>query len=234
MKVRVEAQNTEIKDLDISNKTAKEVSNKLRKELRETKANFKKEKMAIMKNHKTEIKYWRKQLGEQTKAKIKLENVHNGYESKQKSTKNRTKKKIENNHEISPSKSVGDDVVLCSICACSITDYCPEYFCGELYNPACMRCKENPEDLFSSFPTPSQPSSLVSHWLLPYSDNLPQNPSSITSLRSHCVRFPSTSDEFYTLKQDFLEIFEAVRVQMRADRARILEEFKRDMKNCFK
>ena len=119
--------------------------------------------------------------------------------------------------------SVVEDEVLCSICACLIPNYCPDYFCGELYNPACVQCKENTNDPFSSFPTPSQPPSLVSHWLLPYNDHLPQNPSSITSLRTHCVRFPNSEDGFITtLKQDFLEIFEEVRAKIRADRAKII------------
>ena len=233
LKARIEAQNNDIEVLNISNKTTKEVSNKLRKELSETKANFNKEKITIMKNHKTEIKHWRKQLGEQTKAKLKLENLETGKESKKKSTMNLAKKESNNNHELFATKSLVEDEVFCSICACLITNYCPEYFCGELFNPACAQCKDNSNDPFNSFPTPFQPPSLVSHWLLPYNDNLPQNPSSIASLRTHYVQLPSKSDEFIALKQDFLEIFEEIRAQMKTERNKMLEEFKTDIKKWF-
>ena len=78
------------------------------------------------------------------------------------------------------------DVVECNLSMDTNDDRGTQWnFCGEVFSPACAQCKDNPNDPFNSFPTPFQPPSLVSHWLLPYNVNLPQNPSSIASLRTH-------------------------------------------------
>ena len=54
----------------------------------------------------------------------------------------------------------------CSICALEIENYVPDYFCGELINPACNACKDKADivmDPFSSFPADGLPCSLLSH-----------------------------------------------------------------------
>lgn len=188
--------------------------------------------MDTMKKHNTEIKHLKKELGIETKEKMKvtkkLENLEKVKGIKHKtSIKNSAKKKTDYSAEVVNSLSLTEDEVLCSICACIISNYIPEYFCGELYNPACEKCKEDDfsrlsNDPLSSFPTSSQPISLVSHWVLPFNNYLPQNPNSITSLRTHCVLIHESSDELVSLKQDFLEIFEKVRAQLQEDIFRIL------------
>ena len=73
-KLKVTALNkeSEIKDLESSIKIKTEVAEKLNKNLKEVKEKFKQEKAEILVNHKTEVKSWRKKLGEETKSKITL------------------------------------------------------------------------------------------------------------------------------------------------------------------
>ena len=64
--------NVEIQDLERANKKSNEISNKLNKQISEERAKFKKEKIKIDKEHKAEIKAFRKDLGEENKQKLKL------------------------------------------------------------------------------------------------------------------------------------------------------------------
>ena len=74
LKVRIEDQNREIKDLENSLKVKIKVSEKLNQELRENKIKAENEKASLIKTYKAEIKSWRKDLGDVTKQKVKLEN----------------------------------------------------------------------------------------------------------------------------------------------------------------
>ena len=56
----IENQKEEIYDLTLVKKTATQVSNKLNKDISDLKLRFQKENNLIVKEHKTEIKYWRK------------------------------------------------------------------------------------------------------------------------------------------------------------------------------
>ena len=67
LKTTIATKNYEINDLEKSNKVKDEVSNKLRKELNDIKIKVNKEKNEMMRNHKYEIKYWRKELGDEKK-----------------------------------------------------------------------------------------------------------------------------------------------------------------------
>ena len=102
--------------------------------------------------------------------------------------------------------SVYSNATLCSLCAMEIPNFIPEYFCGKKYNHACNICEEKdsswaPDDPFASFPTPTQPSSLVSHWILHLPTKPPQNPGSIPSLITHCVKFPNPGDRFISIQE---------------------------------
>ena len=228
-------QKKEICDLEKIIKVKNEVSEKLNKELKELKINFNKEKAEMIKRHKTEVKYWRKELGEEIKIKIKLQETLENGKNDERSKPASVKKKKERIVQQSDDKKK-NSIKTCSICASEILDYYPEYFCGEIFNPACEMCKVNddtwnPHDPFSSFPTPSQPTSLVSHWLLPPENNLSQNPSSICSMISHFIpnyQQRVKSEEYFIWKEQFLAIFEEHRNQLRADRAKILQEMKID------
>ena len=155
-------------------------------------------------------------MGEERKAKIKLEGKLNDLENigksntpttlKKSPTKKASKKKLENVDN--------NENTFCSICSIRIPGYIPEYFCGDKYIPACLSNKTsdsswNPEDPFSSFPSPTQPSSLVSHWVLPPKQHPTQNSNSITSLISHCVKFPNPGDSFISM-QEALELLKTM------------------------
>ena len=118
-------------------------------------------------------------------------------------------------------------------------NYLPEYFCGDKFNPACESCKANdsswdPDDPFSAFPSPSQPTSLVSHWLLTPRQQPPQNPSSIMSLVTHCIynddsdKDKETKKEGLMSKEDIAELMAELRAQLKADRDKILAEVNKD------
>ena len=201
-KKKVENLKVEVKDLEVSNKTRKEVADQLNKKLSDSKIKSDQEMAKIIKTHKAEVKYWRKKLGEETKIKMKLiEKLEYVEESD-------TKESIVTTHK----KTMGENLksslkenIFCSICSLSIQNYIPEYFCGEKYNPACQNCKEKDsswtlEDPFSSFPSPFQPISLVSHWLLPTADPI-QSPGLIISLQTHCVKLPNPGDRFISVEE---------------------------------
>ena len=193
LKTTIATKNYEINDLEKSNKVKDEVSNKLRKELNDIKIKVNKEKNEMTRNHKSEIKYWRKELGDEKKTNNKLREklVKNGEnitpEAKEIKSENKRRKTKNSKVSIIPSEAI-----ICSISAQIIPGYTPEYFCGEQIHPACELCKKNSSsssDPFSSFPASAQPPSLVSHWLLPHTNDVPRNPSSIVSLLPHCVQF---------------------------------------------
>jgi predicted RNase H-like nuclease (RuvC/YqgF family) len=71
--VKINDLNTEIQDLEASNTKQKKISNKFNKELSEARVKFKNEKAEISKEYRAEIKAWRKNLGEETRQKHKLD-----------------------------------------------------------------------------------------------------------------------------------------------------------------
>ena len=73
LKCEIEKQNVDIQDLQISNRIQKQISQKLSKDVNETKKKSKKVKTLIYKQHRAEIKSWRLELGDETKEKIKLQ-----------------------------------------------------------------------------------------------------------------------------------------------------------------
>ena len=87
------------------------------------------------------------------------------------------------------------------------------------FNPPCGSCKANnsswdPNDPFLSFPSLSQPISLVSHWILPYQQKELQNPRSIISLLSHCVKYPNPGDTFISIEEALELMRSSLRLQL--------------------
>ena len=209
LKTSIENKDCEIIDLERSNKVKNEVADQLKKNLKEVKEKFHKERTELIKNHKKEVKYWRTQLGEETKMKIKLKEKLEGPKDTTKNMLTKTKLKkqsVNKNSENNPAIEENPNNSLCSLCAIEIQNYIPEYFCGEKFNPACEECKDkdtlwSPDNPFASFPTPSQPSSLVSHWTLHLPSKPPQNPSSIPSLVTHCAKLPNPGDRFISVEE---------------------------------
>ena len=213
----------EILELQIANKNAKEASNKLNEVLAQNRVKFQKEKNLLVKEHRAEVKAIKKDLGNERREKVKLEmkltNLFDEKEIDQAHQKKKKKKTVKNSTEAELSQhTINNSRTFCSLCSDPVNDYQPEYFCGEKYNPACQTCKSNdsswfPNDPFSSFPSDCQPVSLVSHKLLPQ-ESLPQNPSSIHSLVSHCVKLPNPGDSLITM-EELLELMRDLFEDMR-------------------
>jgi len=161
--------------LEHVNKSAKESAVKLNKILNDTKVKFQHEKEFLQKEHKLEVKAWRKDLGQAIKNHKKLEkkfyalnsdnevSINCSSKITSKENRNTTIDSVEIKQNQSET-SVGE--TLCSICASCIPEYTPKYFMGEIMNTACNYCDDTaPDDPFSSFPTFGQPPSLASHWI---------------------------------------------------------------------
>ena len=69
----IKARDGEILDLRIANKTSSEASGKLSKALGDARIKFEKEKTVLKKEHRAEVKTWRKDLGDANSMIIKLE-----------------------------------------------------------------------------------------------------------------------------------------------------------------
>ena len=141
--IKVKNQKEDMYDVKLASKKAIQISDKLNKEISDLKIKFKKEKNSILKEHNTEIKYWRNQLGEETKLKIKLE------EKLMKSVQIPLKLSADilDSQELKPvslpqSCTSTSDETLCSICASPIPNFVPKYFHGEQFNPACDKCDD--------------------------------------------------------------------------------------------
>ena len=112
--------------------------------------------------------------------------------------------------------------VLCSICSEPIVNFLPEYFMGEKFNPACSKCKNEPPDLYSSFPVSGPPSTLMSHWIPPHykmSTRLSLSP----SFRAHYVRLSNPRD-YMVIMDDFLHEVREILQQHREEQLRRANE----------
>ena len=141
----IDIQNESMNNLEISNKKLRETANKLNKELNETKVKFGKKKKLIYKQHRAEIKSWRKELGEEIKEKIKLE------EKLKENVVENDEPNIEN-VELPDSLLASNSLRLalptsketaCSICSTTIANYKPKIFLDETFNPACESCDDS-------------------------------------------------------------------------------------------
>ena len=199
---------------------------RLNQALTDCRVSFKQDKANILKEHKAEVKAWKKDLGEARRNQINLEKKLFTLQSSDQSHVVKEKNLIPSP---SPNKDIKKNVVnstelskseeICSMCGSHIYNYIPEYFYGEKFNPACGHCKEDSSDPFSSFPGPVMPHSLVSHWIPP--TTFPKiNLESIASLKSNHVLVPNPGDTFVSMKEVLEEIrreWAEERKAMRAD-----------------
>ena len=206
---------SEILGLQRDKKVAKETIDKLNKALSDTRVKFQKEKEAILREHRAEVKAWKKDQGDARSKILKLEKEAIAKENNQQKFKqNNSRVKSNKKHVKTLDKKEYPSITLCSICALEISNFIPEYFCGEKYNPTCEKCKAddsswNPDDPFSSFPSPTQPSSMVTHWISTDVKNTPLRPGSISSMISHCALLPPPGSYFIS-KEEVLEIMREI------------------------
>ena len=134
-----------INDHRLANEKTTEISKKLNKEMSNLRITFGKEKKSILKNHKTQIKYWRNELGEETKLKIKLEEKlsETAETPLNLSADMFGVKELLKPVPLSESSTSTSDETLCSICATPIPNFVPKFFDGEQFNPACDNCDDS-------------------------------------------------------------------------------------------
>ena len=143
-----ETLSVKLQDLERTIKTQKEISNKFNKELNEYKVKVQKEKKALIKEHRTEVKYWRKELGEEITLKLKLEEKldEKSHESIPCVTLPTALSHLVSTPQLHHPPSLISDII-CSICGNPIENYIPKYFLGEEINAACNNCKEKTNSL---------------------------------------------------------------------------------------
>ena len=142
---KIDDQNTTISELKVVNKNSIEATNRINKEMHQLKNKHLNEKAVLIKDHKIEVKAWRKDLGEMNRENIKL--------------KAKLEKKLDEQAVVSEASAPPDNPpfplkheqqteprVICSICADPIVNYKPKYFMGEVFNPACSKCDDSIED----------------------------------------------------------------------------------------
>ena len=230
LRVKIKEKDDEIDDLQNNIKVKVKLSEKLNKELNETKTKAGREKAAIAKIHKAEIKSLKKDIGEERKQTKKLEKKLENELNDKHAAAEMSKPYLQSTEHPSSSLSPVLNQISCSICAQEIINYKPKYFLGEVFNPACSDCDDSFEgddsgpDGDGCTHTPqcvlrqpiapptisSVPASMVAHWIPETNMNNPvsKNPSSITSLITHCVKLPNPGDSFLSMEEILQEIRE--------------------------
>ena len=121
-------------------KNSREAADRINKELNDYKVKYSREKALQIKEHKAEIKVWRKDLGELKKENIKLKEKLSNKLDNQSVTASKVSSPATNEN---PHNQQPESEVVCSICANPILDYKPKYFLGEVFNPACNECDDS-------------------------------------------------------------------------------------------
>ena len=201
-------------------KVSKEATYALNQAYNDARIMHEKDKLDIFKNHKSEVKSWRRELGEMTRKHKKLEKKFEVL------SEGNVKSDPEIPEDIScegkdADQVTDEDLTICTLCGVEITNYVPDYFYGEVINPACSTCiGPVMVDPFSSFPDEGIPPSLACHWIPALSDycNFTQfNLSSIPSMRAHYARIQDPGCSFSAMEdvlQEFRMIWRAQRQEM--------------------
>ena len=141
LQTKIDERDDTITELKKMNKNSREAADRINKELNEIKIKYSKEKAVLIKEHRAEIKVWRKDLGEVTKENIKLkeklDNKLNDLSVTASEVSLPTHENPRNQQQQPESK------VICNICANPILNYKPKYFLGEVFNPACSECDDS-------------------------------------------------------------------------------------------
>ena len=223
-----------IQDLQVSNKSATESAKKLNKKLNDNRKLYEEEKKITFNDHKKEIKAWKRDLGKAVSNHVKLEKKLALLEAKDPLSGNyiqdHTSTMPALTDPVFPEASYPEDEI-CSICSITIPNYSPSYFMGEMFNPACKKCKgpDEEEYFFASFPNPGMPSSLVSHWVPPHTIS-PLCFTTYQSLRAHYVAIPNLGDSFIST-QEVLREFKLLWDEQRKAMRNEWEEQRKAMRN---
>ena len=216
-------------DLEARYESASKSAVMLNKIINDNRVRFEEEKLAIFKEHKNEVKAWKKDLGNANKKHIKLEKKFDALINNNVAVQHQQIVNLQTDIKSQAKKEAAqatcfsmESNVLCCICSAPIFDYVPDYFLGEKFNPACSKCKNEPPDPYSSFPVTGPPYSLVSHWIPPYFKEL-TSLSHSSSFRSHYVRLPNPGSYLVTSDDLLCELKEMLR-QYRNEQQRKAQE----------
>ena len=203
----VQSRDTAIENLEIVNKNARDSALTLNKMVNHNRVKYEEEKLALFKEHKCEVKMWRKELGEATRNHVNLQRKFDQLcaDNENSSLKPNSQALVYEAVPPEPEPRSSSDV-FCSICSDHIPKFIPEYFWGDKINPACQKCNIDyePSDPYSSFPSSEMPISLVSHWFVP-PEVSNTNLGSICTLRSHYVILPNPGDTLVTAEEVLAE-----------------------------
>ena len=205
--------NATINNLEKEILVCKEATTTINNAYNNNRIKFENEKIELFKQHKNEVKSWRRELGDMTKKHKNLERKFNSLKAKDVNSKDLVKIDsgvMEDVIIAEPAYSPTSEI-MCTICSIVIDNYIPVYFCGHEVNPACSRCRSDDVllDPFYSFPNDDMPSTLVTHWIpISFFNNSRQYGalSTITTLRSHYLKLPNPGGSF-TSMEDLMQEF---------------------------
>ena len=224
---KVKDRDKSILDLEASNASATAAASKLNKTLAEKRLLYEREKNDIIKDYRGQVKSWRKELGQLTTKHINLQKKFDKLQTLDDSSFG-LKTAATTRSDIIEVGSSTSDLDSCSLCSEAIINYIPEYFLGEVINPACDKCKLDAGlliesgvlDPFSSFPIDEVPPSLLSHWIPPSSsrDSRPRSLLYLPSMRAHYVLLPNPGSSLVSMEEvlrEFKTMMEKQRQEMR-------------------
>ena len=184
-----------IVDLQSASDKARETTIMLNKQMNKIKTEFKDEKATLLKEHRTESKLLKKELGQANSKILKLEATSNFLKSKESVCIS-----LKSSHRNSRSVDTNADSKQCGICATQLDNYVQKYFMGNPISPVCKKCDIedlNHADPFSSFSCDGMPTSMASYWN-PFPT--PQINSPLASFKCHTVE--SISEENIRLQEE--------------------------------
>ena len=115
----------------------------LHKKLKEAKIKVNKEKTEILRDHKTEVKALKKELGETNKENIKLKKKVEKFVNEDLPKPESSPSIFPPDPDVQESLKDSEPQTLCSIFSVPILDFKPRYFLGEMNNPACNDCNDD-------------------------------------------------------------------------------------------
>ena len=131
-----------IRNLEIKNKAATAVADKLNSTMVECRSKFENDKANIIREQKGEVRTWKHELGIANKNHIKLQKKFDRLQTQSLNvnfTQDLSFEVTLPTKECQVENALLDSNTYCSICACQIDNYIQEYFYGEMVNPACER-----------------------------------------------------------------------------------------------
>jgi len=150
--MKLKHQEAKVIELSAENDKLQDVVKKFRDDRNDSYARFKTELADTKTESKEEIKAWRRELGEERKNRIKLENKM----EKIKQKKREASENMNENENASntvpalcsstlsvPARASPEDETLCTICAEIIHNYVPKMFHGIEINAACDVCQDS-------------------------------------------------------------------------------------------